>query len=243
MNRVTQECVKMIPCSWSVSFWKHESVRCVYGDNVSSVIMEYKDIHWKKEESLWMHNLGVGLYPGLLKTHTFKVKSMGSVYTWVRFIPEYIRYVKETLYSCLQDQFVQEWTGIVDAGRKCTLYKHIKTDFKLEPYLLRLSCDTYRYIVKLRCSNHKLAIETGRYSGIDRNLRYCDLCASDILGDEYHTFFECTKPEIVSLRKRFIPRHYSQQPSMFKFVKLLRSVDDIKVGSRISSFIRHSKIV
>ena len=29
-------------------------------------------------------------------------------------------YVTETLYSCLQDQFVQEWTGIVDAGRKCT---------------------------------------------------------------------------------------------------------------------------
>ena len=27
-------------------------------------------------------------------------------------------YVKETLYSRLQDQFVQEWTGIVDAGRK-----------------------------------------------------------------------------------------------------------------------------
>ena len=152
-------------------------------------------------------------------------------------------YVKDTLYSCLQDQFVQEWTGTVDAGRKCTLYKHIKTDFKLEPYLLRLSCDTYRYIVKLRCSNHKLAIETGRYSGIDRNLRYCDLCALDILGDEYHTFFECTKPEIVSLRKRFIPLHYSQQPSMFKFVKLLRSADDIKVGNRISSFIRHSKIV
>ena len=152
-------------------------------------------------------------------------------------------YVKDTLYSCLQDQFVQEWTGTVDAGRKCTLYKHIKTDFKLEPYLLRLSCDTYRYIVKLRCSNHKLAIETGRYSGIDRNLRYCDLCALDILGDEYHTFFECTKPEIVSLHKRFIPLHYSQQPSMFNFVKLLRSADDIKVGNRISSFIRHSKIV
>ena len=52
-----------------------------------------------------------------------------------------------------------------------------------------------------------------RYSGIDRNLRYCDLCALDILGDEYHTFFECTKPEIVSLRKRFIPLHYSQQQS------------------------------
>ena len=33
-------------------------------------------------------------------------------------------YVKDTLYSCLQDQFVQEWIGIVDAGRTCTLYKH-----------------------------------------------------------------------------------------------------------------------
>ena len=30
---------------------------------------------------------------------------------------------------------------------------------------------------------------------------------------------------------------------MLKFVKLLRSVDDIKVGNRISSFIKHSKIV
>ena len=81
------------------------------------------------------------------------------------------------------------------------------------------------------------------YSGFGFAERYCDLCALDILGDEYHTFFECTKPEIVSLRKRFIPLHYSQQPSMFKFVKLLRSADDIKVGNRISSFIRHSKIV
>ena len=50
-------------------------------------------------------------------------------------------------------------------------------------------------------------------------------------------------PKLSVLRKRFIPLHYSQQPSMFKYVKLLRSVDDIKVGNRISSFIRHSKIV
>ena len=30
---------------------------------------------------------------------------------------------------------------------------------------------------------------------------------------------------------------------MFKFIKLLRSVDDIKVGNCISLFIRHCKIV
>ena len=85
--------------------------------------------------------------------------------------------------------------------------------------------------------------EQAHEESIDRKHRYCDLCALDILGDEYHTFFACAKPEIASLHKRFIPFHYSQEPSMFKFVKLLRSVDDIKVGNRISSFIRHSKIV
>ena len=58
--------------------------------------------------------------------------------------------------------------------------------------------------------NHKLAIETGRYSGIDRNLRYCDMCNLEVLGDEYHFFFECVKPDIVTLRQQCIPRYYLQ---------------------------------
>ena len=40
-----------------------------------------------------------------------------------------------------------------------------------------------------------------------------------------------------------IPLHYLQQPSMNKFIKLLRSVDNIKAGNLIPSFIRHCKIV
>ena len=90
----------------------------------------------------------------------------------------------------MQAQFVQEWHSEMGLSRKCTLYRHVKTECKLEPYLLKLSRDVFRYIVKLRCSNHKLAIETGRYYGIDRNLRYCGMCNLDVLGDEYHVFFE-----------------------------------------------------
>ena len=37
--------------------------------------------------------------------------------------------------------------------------------------------------------------------------------------------------------------HWIQQPSMNKFINLLRSVDNIKAGNLISLFIRHSKIV
>ena len=122
------------------------------------------------------------------------------------------------------------------------MYRHVKTEFKLEPYLLKLSRDVFRYIVKLRCSNHKLAIETGRCYGIDRTLRYCDMCNLDVLGDEYHVFFECVNPDIVTLRQQCIPRYYLQNPSMFKLIQLLKSSDDVKIGKRISMFIKNVKL-
>ena len=151
-------------------------------------------------------------------------------------------YITELLKDSLQAQFVQEWNSEMDLSSKCTLYKHLKAEFKLEPYLLKLSRDVFRYIVKFRCSNHKLAIETGRYSGIDRNLRYCDMYNRDVLGDEYHFFFECVKPDIVTLRQQCIPRYYLQSPSMFKLIQLLKSSDDVKIGKRISMFIQKCKI-
>ena len=33
--------------------------------------------------------------------------------------------------------------------------------------------------------------ETGRWSGIDRNLRKCNLCNSNLIGDEFHYLLEC----------------------------------------------------
>ena len=151
-------------------------------------------------------------------------------------------YIKELLKNTLQAQFVQEWNSEMDLSSKCTLYKHLKAEFKLEPYLLKLSRDVFRYIVKFRCSNHKLATETGRYSGTDRNLRYCDMCNLDVLGDEYHLFFECVKPDIVTLHQQCIQRYYLQSPSMFKLIQLLKSSDDVKIGKRISMFIQKCKI-
>ena len=110
-------------------------------------------------------------------------------------------------------------------------------------YLLRLPRNVWRNIVKLRCCNHKLEIETGRYAGIDRDLRFCGKCAMNIIGDEYHVFFECSNANISLQRNRFIPTYFRQNRSMFNFVKLLQSVDDIKVGRRVSSFVINSNIV
>ena len=98
------------------------------------------------------------------------------------------------------------------------------------------------YIVKFRCSNHKLAIETGRYVGIDRNLRYCDRCTLNVLRDEYHAFCECNNPDFNTLRQRLIQMKYRTNCSMYNFVNLLNQMDDIKICSRISLFIKSSNI-
>ena len=87
-----------------------------------------------------------------------------------------------------------------------------------------------------------LSIDKGRYV-IDRNLRHCDLCNVNTLGDEYHTFLECSNAEIVNLRHRFILFEYRSNRSMYNFVKFMQQVDDIKICARISSFIKHAKIV
>ena len=64
-----------------------------------------------------------------------------------------------------------------------------------------------------------------------------------MMGDEYHTFFECSNQDIVNLRKRFIPAYYQRNRSMYNFLKLLHEVSDIKLGRRIASFIRLSNTV
>ena len=68
------------------------------------------------------------------------------------------------------------------------------------------------------------------------------MCNLDVLGDEYHFFFECAKPDIVTLRQQYIPRHYLQSPIMFNLIQLLKSSDDVNIGKRISMFIKNAKL-
>ena len=71
------------------------------------------------------------------------------------------------------------------------------------------------YIVKFRCSNHKLAIGTGRYVGVMREDRHCDMCSMNTLGDEYHLFFECNNPDVEMLRRQYVPIYYRNHHSMY----------------------------
>lgn len=73
---------------------------------------------------------------------------------------------------------------------KLYLYKHLKTDFGIEKYLLNESSFKNRQIItKFRVSDHPLEIEVGRYRNILRENRLCTVCND--LEDEYHFFLNC----------------------------------------------------
>ena len=99
------------------------------------------------------------------------------------------------------------------------------------------------YTLRLRPYKHKFSIETGRYCNIERSQRTCEHCTLNLLGDEYHLFFVCNNPEIVQLRYKFIPNYYRTKPSMYKFVKLLKSLDKLALGIRICKFLKYCKYV
>ena len=109
--------------------------------------------------------------------------------------------------------------------------------------MVKVPWDLCQNVIKLRCCNHKLEIETGRYYNIERYQRHCKICSLNRLGDEYHLFFECNNEHITRLRNQYIPLSFRENPSMYKFTKLLQKLDDIKLAKKIGKFLRYSNVI
>ena len=89
---------------------------------------------------------------------------------------------------------------------------------------------------KLRCSNLKFPIETGRWTNVPKQNRICPLCNLDI-GNEFHYLFNCTYPQIAELRKKFIPGYYLSNPSENKLIRLL-SYCNVQLYHNVCMFIK-----
>lgn len=74
----------------------------------------------------------------------------------------------------LCDQFVQKWNAELANTSRGLFYLSFKKEFIVEPYLLRLNLYQRSFITKLRLSNVKFPIETGRWKNIPRNSRICE---------------------------------------------------------------------
>ena len=95
---------------------------------------------------------------------------------------------------------------------KCMLYRNVTNlNLKHTYKLLRLPWKIWKNIVKLRCYNHELEVETGQYVNIDRDLRYCGKCDVNVIIDRDHVFFECSSPNISLHKTRFIPVYFRKK--------------------------------
>ena len=116
-------------------------------------------------------------------------------------------YISKSIQITLNDQFIQTWQNQVQNSAKCsTLYKHVKHVFGVEEYLIRLPDNLRISLCKLRTSNHKLPIETGRYMNINKQDRICTMCNNNDIGDEYHLVMECKNHKVVQIRKNTLTK-------------------------------------
>jgi len=101
----------------------------------------------------------------------------------------------------LTDQFIQTWrAALCDSNVLCT-YRLFNSTFECQLYLDKLPAKNRTVLSKFRLSSHQLRIETGLYGNnrIPQNERYCLICNSRDLEDEFH--FICVYNIYSDLRK------------------------------------------
>ena len=91
----------------------------------------------------------------------------------------------------LKDQFKQEWQHDIMHSNKTIVYRIYKDTHRYENYLSNLNSKSRLALCRFRLSNHKLPIERGRFSNIERERRFCQLCNGNMIGDEFHFIIEC----------------------------------------------------
>ena len=69
--------------------------------------------------------------------------------------------------------------------------RKIKDTYNFEPYLNIQNDQHRKSILQIRLSSHRLAIETGRWQNILRDIRLCKNCNLNKIETESHFLFEC----------------------------------------------------
>ena len=119
-----------------------------------------------------------------------------------------------------KDIYFTNWRNSLEDSPNLASYKEFKTLLNPERYLTIVkSFFVRKQLAKFRCSNHKLAIEEGRYKNIPSHLRICTCCKTGYVEDEYHFIMVC--PTLATLRLHLIPPRYIHYPPWRKFEELL----------------------
>ena len=96
-------------------------------------------------------------------------------------------------------------------------------DYVQAPYLSALkNFRSRRLVSRFRCGCHGLHVDTGQFKPVeqrvDREQRFCPVCATDAAEDEHHFVFDC--PEYCSIRERFTAIFWGPAPTLSSFFTL-----------------------
>ena len=141
----------------------------------------------------------------------------------------------------LKDQFKQEWQHDIMHCNKTIVYRIYKDTHCYENYLSNLNSKSRLALCRFRLSNHKLPIERGRFSNIERERRFCQLCNGIMIGDEFHFILEC--PALQHLREHFLPKYCQTYPNTLKLYNLFTTRNRNILNRLCKYIIEASKLI
>ena len=120
------------------------------------------------------------------------------------------------------DIYKQSWYSNINNSNKLEYYNKYKHTFALEKYMNCIFDKKFRIsLTKFRLSAHDLAIETGRYTNVPREQRFCLQCNMNVVETEYHFLLAC--PKYRELRHKYFKRYFCHWPNLNKFESLMSS--------------------
>jgi hypothetical protein len=152
----------------------------------------------------------------------FQIKSIlyniGMPHVWLNQNSENIsyNYIKQRLL----DIYKQTWHSNISDSSRLSSYSSFKQVFECEKYLDCLPAKKFQIaLTRFRVSSHKLAIETGRYSNIDRQQRKCLQCNMNVIESEFHFLLVC--PKYRDLRIKYFSPYFCRWPNLHKFKTIM----------------------
>ena len=122
----------------------------------------------------------------------------------------------------MKKHYLNTWNSNFRNSKKLGLYDSIKENYELEDYLTSIRhFEQRRYFTKMRISNHKLAIETGRYIKLRTEERLCVFCNQNQVETEEHMllnspFYFNLREELLSKVPGFIDTRNLQAKTLLK---------------------------
>ena len=112
-----------------------------------------------------------------------------------------ISILKKTLFNKFVKHWEKERMDLINQSSKLDIFHQVKTEFCTSKYLGEPLFPSHRIALsRIRLSDHKFPIETGRYDNTSREQRVCPF-GCGCIGNEYHYLFECTQPFIKKARE------------------------------------------